>query len=85
MNGEVRASDHCVAQCLVTTVAQAIPVRTPLLTGADIGATVDKAGKPDFARRKVTELGFVKMFAVALGRTLADSDTGYHNTGYACY
>ena len=33
----------------------------------------------------MTELGFVKMLAIVLGRTLSDSEIGCHNIGYACY
>ena len=63
----------------------AVPVRTPLLTGADIGATADRAGTPDVAKRRATELGLAKMLAIVLGRTLPDSEIGCHYTGCACY
>ena len=61
-------------------VALAIPARTPLLTGAKIGATVDKAGTPNVAKRMAIELGFAKMLSVVLGHTLLDSEISYHNT-----
>ena len=67
------------------TIALAAPMRTPLLTGAGIGAIANKAGTPNAAKQKVTRLGFAKMLAAALGRILADSETGCHNTGCACY
>ena len=63
----------------------AVPVRTPLLTGADIGATADRAGTPDVAKRRATELGLAKMLAIVLGRTMPDSEIGCHYTGCACY
>lgn len=65
--------------------ALAIPARTLLLTGADVGAIADKAGTPGVATQKATKLGFAKMFAIAPGHTPADSETHCHNIGYACY
>ena len=66
-------------------VALAIPARTPLLTGADIGATTDRADTLDDVRQEVAELGLAKMLAVVLSRILADSETGGHSIGRACY
>ena len=66
-------------------VALAVLMRTPPLTEADIEAITDRAGTPNDAKRKGTELGFAKMFAVAPRRTLASSEADYHNTSYACY
>ena len=65
--------------------ALAILMKTPPLTKADIEAIADRAGTPDVAKRKGTELGFVKMFVVVPGRTLASSEADCHNSGCACY
>ena len=69
----------------LNVVTLAVPVKTPLLTGADIGATTDRADTLDDVRQEVAELGLAKMLAVVLSRILADSETGGHSIGRACY
>jgi hypothetical protein len=66
-------------------VALAITVRTPLLTEEGTEVLADKVGMLVAARRKGTELGFVKMFDAEPSHILGDNKTGCHSIGCACH